>query len=46
MELGAYLPDDAVNPNTSIDADGEPLTGKRRYRMRFAAGRTPPVDFY
>ena len=29
-EVGAQLPDQVLYPNTSVDADGPPLAGKRR----------------
>jgi hypothetical protein len=41
--LGAHLPPDAVYPNAQRDADGEPLSGERRYVLRFPAGGLPPV---
>ena len=43
LGLGANLPADAVYPNTSRDASGNRLDGSRAYRLRFDAGRTPPV---
>ena len=41
--LGANLPADAVYPNAQRDADGEPLSGERRYVLHFPAGGLPPV---
>lgn len=41
--LGANLPQDALYPWTRTDADGRPLDGNHRYRIRFPAGRQPPV---
>jgi len=41
--LGAVTPNEASYPTTSIDSTGQSLTGKHRYRIRFAAGQTPPV---
>jgi hypothetical protein len=41
--LGANLAADAVYPNAQFDADGEPLTGGKRYVLHFPAGQTPPV---
>ncbi len=41
--LGANLTEDAVYPHTSIDGDGDPLNGARRYRIHFEAGQTPPA---
>jgi len=43
MGLGANLPQDALYPRATTDADGEPLTGKRRYVLHFGPGETPPV---
>lgn len=42
--LGANLPADAVYPHAIADADGQPLSGKQRYRIRFAKGQLPPVN--
>jgi hypothetical protein len=41
--LGANLPADAVYPHATVDARGAPLTGARRYRIRFPKGQLPPV---
>ena len=41
--LGANLPDDAMYPQTAVDASGEALNGSRRYRLHFAAQELPPV---
>lgn len=41
--LGANLPADATYPNTHVDAHGEPLNGRHRYRLHFKAGALPPV---
>jgi hypothetical protein len=41
--LGANLPEDAVYPATDLDADGQPLSGEHRYRIRFPPGGLPPV---
>ena len=35
--LAANLPEDAVYPETSVDANGAPLTGARRYRCTSTA---------
>ncbi|WP_084478056.1 DUF1254 domain-containing protein [Nocardia jejuensis] len=42
--LGANLPRDAVYPTifTTADTNGTP----KRFRLRFAAGQTPPVDAF
>lgn len=44
--LGANLPEDAVYPATSIDGDGQPLSGEHRYVIRFEPGRLPPADAF
>lgn len=44
FELGANLPEDAVYPFASMDSDGEPLTGQRRYRLHFEPGELPRVN--
>jgi hypothetical protein len=42
--LAANLPEDALYPETSVDANGAPLSGANRYVMRFAPGQLPPVN--
>ncbi len=44
--LAANLPEDAVYPETSVDASGAPLSGARRYTMHFAAGSLPPANAF
>ncbi len=44
--LAANLPEDAVYPETSVDANGAPLTGTRRYALHFAANAMPPVNAF
>ncbi|MGE9746644.1 DUF1254 domain-containing protein [Bdellovibrio bacteriovorus] len=41
--LGANLPQDAVYPRASVDANGMPLKGDNRYTLRFAKDQLPPV---
>jgi hypothetical protein len=41
--LGANLNADAVYPTSRVDADGQPLSGSRRYVLHFNAGALPPV---
>lgn len=41
--LGANWPQDAVYPNTGIDADGVPLHGDHAYTIRFEPDALPPV---
>jgi hypothetical protein len=42
--LGANLPEDAIYPHATVDADGQPLTGANRYVIRFPKGQLPPVN--
>ena len=42
--LGANLPADAIYPNTRVDAGGQALDGKYRYRLHFNADELPPVN--
>jgi hypothetical protein len=44
--LGANLPEDALYPRATKDADGEPLTGAHRYVIRFPKGGLPPVGAF
>ncbi|MEP5566511.1 MAG: DUF1254 domain-containing protein [Halioglobus sp.] len=44
--LGALPPEEAVYPNTKLDADGNLLTGVKSYRLHFPAGETPPADAF
>lgn len=45
--LGANLPEDAVYPNNAgVDRDGNPLSGKRRYVIRFQPGQTPATNAF
>lgn len=44
--LGANLPEDAVYPVALTDAQGQPLTGGHRYRLRFPNGQLPPADAF
>lgn len=46
MGLGANTPDDAMYPNTKVDADGKVLDGAHRYRLHFPAGQLPPVNAF
>jgi hypothetical protein len=41
---GANVPEESVYPISFADAQGEPYTGTRRYRMHFDAGALPPVE--
>jgi hypothetical protein len=41
--LGANLPEDAIYPHTTVDGDGQPLTGTHRYIVHFEPGKTPPA---
>jgi hypothetical protein len=42
--IGANVPEELVYPNTAVDGDGDPLTGERRYQLRFAAGQVPSAS--
>jgi hypothetical protein len=44
--LGANLPEDAIYPRATRDADGRPLTGASRYEIRFPKGQLPPVGAF
>lgn len=44
--LGANLPADATYPNTRVDAAGQALDGRHRYRLHFNAGELPPVNAF
>jgi len=41
--LGLGVPEDSVDVHTEVDAEGEPLDGRRTYRLRFAPGKLPPA---
>jgi len=42
--LGMNLPQDAVYPSLSMDAEGRPLDGSTRYVLHFDRGELPPVE--
>ena len=44
--LGCNLPDDALYPTTTVDADGKTLSGAGTYVVHFPAGQTPPVNAF
>jgi hypothetical protein len=44
IALGANLPEDALYPRATKDADGQALVGSNQYVIRFAKGQVPPVD--
>jgi hypothetical protein len=44
--LGANLPQDAIYPNTRVDAAGQALDGSHRYGLHFQAGELPPVQAF
>ncbi len=44
--LAANVPEDAVYPETSVDATGAPLTGERRYALHFDAANLPPASAF
>jgi len=41
--LGANLPEDAIYPSCSFDANGQPLNGHNNYVIHFEKGKTPPA---
>ena len=41
---GANVAREILYPFTVVDADGNPLTGEKRYILHFDAGQTPPVE--
>ena len=41
--LGANLPEDAVYPHATRDSEGRPLSGTKKYIVRFRKGELPPV---
>ena len=44
--LGANPAEDAVYPVAVADADGQPLTGDKRYVLHFDAGELPPAGAF
>ena len=44
--LGANTAPETVYPSAVTDSGGRPLTGRHRYRMRFARGKLPPADAF
>jgi len=44
--LGANLPADAIYPSTRVDATGQALNGRHRYRLHFNPGELPPVNTF
>ncbi len=40
----ANLQEDAVYPYTTVDKDGQPLSGANKYTLTFAKGEEPPVN--
>jgi len=42
--LGMNLPQDAIYPSLSMDAEGRPLDGSTRYVLHFDRGKLPPVE--
>ncbi len=41
--LGANLPRDAIYPYTTVNGEGNPLTGSKKYVLHFAKDGLPPV---
>jgi len=46
IALGANLPEDAIYPRATVDADGKPLGGENKYVIHFPKGQTPPVGAF
>jgi len=44
--LGALPPEEAVYPNTSLDSELMPLSGKNSYTIKFTADTAPPVNAF
>lgn len=44
--VGENLPQDAVYPSLSSDAEGQPLNGNSNYVLHFDKGKAPPVDAF
>jgi hypothetical protein len=44
--LGANLPEDAIYPRATTDADGRPLNGSNMYEITFQKGQLPPVEAF
>lgn len=44
--LGANQPEDAIYPVLLADADGDPISGDRRYVIHFDADALPPADAF
>jgi len=45
-QIYVAIPEEAVYPIGRVDADGRPLHGAKRYRIRFAADALPPVNAF
>jgi hypothetical protein len=43
VALGANVPEDAIHLHASEDRGGQPLTGAKRYVLRFPSEQLPPV---
>ncbi|MFI5156146.1 MAG: DUF1254 domain-containing protein [Chitinophagales bacterium] len=43
LGLGANIPEDAVYPTSTVDADGTPYDGANKYVMHFEKDKTPPI---
>jgi hypothetical protein len=44
--LGANPPEESIYPNLQRDANGEALSGARRYLLRFDTDQLPPADAF
>lgn len=43
---GTQIAEESIFYNLRLGPDGEPLSGKNRYRLRFPPGQLPPVDAF
>ncbi len=44
--LGANIPEDAIYPTCTVDADGNAFSGGNKYVIHFDKGKTPPVNAF
>jgi hypothetical protein len=41
---GANLPQDSIYPQSRVDANGQPYSGRKQYVLHFNSGQTPPYN--
>ena len=44
--FGTNVPEDAIYPNSYVDADGDTLTGENQYRIHFEKDQLPPAKAF